>query len=184
MNITAWRAACRCRDLDPGAKHALQTICGHLARPPAAAVELPIGQLAVDMGKHYDTARRAVVRLVEAGYLSVENRIGRPAYLVLNLERLGVNLADSAEGDLADSARTPRGIRPNTSSKIRDPKKDLMDTYGSGETRSTSKRRRPAAERNGAAPRHPPDCPHCDGTGWTDNTDGTVTRCPGAPVTR
>ncbi|HEY1441434.1 MAG TPA: helix-turn-helix domain-containing protein [Mycobacterium sp.] len=75
MNIAAYMAACDIDDLDHTAKHAVQVICGRANRHTGAAW-VSIGRLADDMGVSYNTARYALARAVEAGYLTVDKSPG------------------------------------------------------------------------------------------------------------
>jgi hypothetical protein len=78
MNIAAVMAALDIWDLDYSAKHALLVVCCRADRHTGrATVSTP--RVAADMKVHYDTARRALKRLVEAGYLTVDKVPGSSA---------------------------------------------------------------------------------------------------------
>ena len=76
MHIAAFMAALDVGDLDHSAKHALVMVCGRADRY-TGMVRVSIPRVATDMQVSYDTARLALNRLVNNGYLTVDKSPGR-----------------------------------------------------------------------------------------------------------
>lgn len=93
MNIDAAMAALEVWDLDRNAKHALLVVCCR-ADYPAGYAEVSINRVAADMKVHYTTARDALARVVEAGYVIVAKSVGKTPIWRVNL---------------AGTSRQPRG---------------------------------------------------------------------------
>jgi hypothetical protein len=75
VNIAAVMAALEVWDLDRSAKHALVVVaCRADAHTGVARVSIP--RVAADMKVHYATAKRALERLVDAEYLTVDKWAG------------------------------------------------------------------------------------------------------------
>jgi hypothetical protein len=116
VNIAAVMAALDNWDLDHSAKHAL-VVVGCRANRHTGRAPVAIKRVAADMKVDYDTARRALNRVVEAGYLTVEKSVGRRSVWCLNLaaeprphpaaEPRGTSRID--DPDLAAEPRPPRG---------------------------------------------------------------------------
>jgi len=86
MNIAAVMAALEVDDLDAAAKHAVVMVACRADRYTGAAL-VSVGRVARDMHCHPETARRALQRAVDAGYLLVEKSVGKPSLWRLDPQR-------------------------------------------------------------------------------------------------
>jgi len=75
VNIAAVMVVLDEWELDHYAKSALLVVCCRANR--AGVAQVPIRRVAADMKANYDTARRALNRTVNAGYLTVDKTPGR-----------------------------------------------------------------------------------------------------------
>lgn len=155
MNIAAYMAACDVWDLDRNAKDALRAVCGRVDYPSGIG-EVPIGRVAADMKVHVNTARPALQRVVEAGYLTVDNRPGRTPVWRVNPYRLVVGVP--LQQPLQPGCRTP--LHPGWRTK------DLLDREGGAAAPPSSGGRagdNPASRGSRFYP----------GTGWVQPINGT-----------
>jgi hypothetical protein len=107
VNISAYMAALDIWDLDRAAKHAVQVIAGRANRYTGIA-RVSIPRVAADMKVTYLTARQALERAVDAGYLTVDKSPGRTSTWQLTpLLANGVTPLIS-EGDPVSHLRGPR----------------------------------------------------------------------------
>ena len=88
MNIAAVMAALEVGDLDRTAKHALVVVCCRCNQYSGAA-PVSARRVADDMKVSRPTARRALGRVVDSGYLSVDKGLGKTPIWRLT-DRLGV----------------------------------------------------------------------------------------------
>jgi hypothetical protein len=80
VKIAAYMAALNIADLDHMTKAAVLAVCARSNQRTGVA-RVSIDRLAQDLGVHYETARRALNRAVDAGYLTVDKSPGRvPAW--------------------------------------------------------------------------------------------------------
>lgn len=128
MNIAAYMAALDIWDLDRTAKHAVQAVAGRASRY-TGAVTVSAVRLAADMGVHHVTARRALDRAVEAGYLTVDKPLGiSPTWHLTPRVTRGVTLrvdapdpARDAKGVYASGSRTMESLEKIKESAARHP---------------------------------------------------------------
>lgn len=88
MHIAAVMAALKVSGLDRTTRQTLVTVCCHANRRTAAAF-VSASVLAAEMGVERHTVSRALSRLVDIGYLSVERRLGKTSVCTIDLEHLG-----------------------------------------------------------------------------------------------
>jgi hypothetical protein len=177
MHIAAFMAALRVTDVGPLAKHALQVFCGRADRYTAMA-RVSIGQMAVDMGRNYKTAQRALGELVDAGYLTVDKSAGR-SHLWMLTGRL-----TSVPG-----TEVPRTSVPTTSVPGTEDLGHLCRGEGVFREKQGAASRRPRQAAGDAAGENLPaagpalrlvngqTCRRCLGTGWAVGPGGQSYQC-------
>jgi DNA-binding transcriptional regulator PaaX len=132
VHITAAMATLEVDDLDAMARFALLVVCCRVDYPKVSA-RVGTTRLAANMGVHYDTARRALQRVVNAGYLTVDNSPGRAPKWTL-------------------TPRVAREVTPRTDREYppRKPREPLDETATKDVSRSLKERVDAAARRGGA----------------------------------
>jgi hypothetical protein len=185
MNIRAVMASLDIYGIDHMAKVALTAVACRADQHTGEAT-VSIGRIAADVGAHYDTARRALVRLVEYGYLSVVDKRGMTPTWKIDLAVLDREVprglcggtSRSVQGDLAVLDRDV-GVRrrktkeapPSTTSKLADD--------GAGDNGRAAAQAEMAAACDPAAIAA---CNYCDDFGWLWR-DATIRgRCSHRPT--
>ncbi|HEY1446658.1 MAG TPA: hypothetical protein VGF51_17335 [Acidimicrobiales bacterium] len=134
VNIAAVMKILDVWDLDGAAKHALLVVACRSGRYTAAAPDVSIGRISADMKVCYQTARTALDRAVEAGYLTVDKSPGLTPTWRLTSRLVSDPTSRPVEGDLASQSRGPRDSGSLT--------KESLDTTKDGGADASARDRR------------------------------------------
>jgi hypothetical protein len=171
VNIAAVMAALDVWDLDHAAKHALVTVCCRADRHTGIAV-VPVSRLAADMKVSYKTARLALLRAVDAGYLAVDKRAGAASTWRLTSVMVTYPRREPGSPGVGEPGSPTKESLEKTISASHP-----AQLAGAGENHRGYAASR--AEMNRACnPDNIAACPYCDEHGWLYNHDNHVVgRC-------
>lgn len=163
MHIAAVMAALQLTRVDRTAKHALVVVCCRANRHTGVAV-VSRARLAADMNVHPNTAGRALSRLVDMGYLTVDKRLGKTSIWTIDPHHL--ELRPSPSG----------GDTPSPSDGQR---RSLWRKEKEAQLRRSGNPYKPTGDEIRAAldPATIAACPGCDEYGWLWQGDTIHSRC-------
>jgi hypothetical protein len=167
VNIAAYMTACNVTDLDSSAKSALRAVAGR-ANQHTGRAWVSTTRIAADMGVSWRTAKRALDRLIEAGYVTVDKSCGK---------RSGWQLTPVIHDTRPLS---PRPTTPVTVTGVRINGEVLRSesAHAVGENLPVLTSR----QRHALDPVNIVDCPHCDEFGWVWRGDVIRGRCSHQPL--